>query len=334
MRGLVLVLFGLLLLYLIAFWFLRNPNLPLLMAGHSQSIDPASSGWEQVDIGRMKKTVVDLTSITPSRSSIHPQSLNMAADYVAGSWSRAGCSVHEQVFELRGREYKNLICSFGPRNKPRVILGAHYDVHFDNNPGADDNASGVAALIELAGLIQTRKPNFSHRLDLVAYTLEEQPHFHTSDMGSYNHARQLSKNGVKVKLMISVEMIGYFSDTPGSQKYPNSLLKLFFPSRGDFLGVVGLAWERKLVRRVRNLISTSTELPVYSINSPKFIPGIDLSDHRNFWQFGYPALMVTDTAFYRNPNYHRPTDTADSLDYGKMALVVEGLYQIAINSEF
>lgn len=330
MRTVVLVLFSFFLLYLFVFWFLRNPNLPLLESADLYSVVPVSHSLKRADADRMKKTVVDLSSIEPSRSSINPKSLNLAAEYITDSWSKVGCSVREQRFLLRGREYKNLICSFGPRNKPRVILGAHYDVHFNNNPGADDNASGIAALIELAQLINNRMPNLSHRLDLVAYTLEEQPHFHTSDMGSFVHARQLSKESAIIKLMVSVEMIGYFSDVPGSQSYPNGLLKLFYPNRGDFLGVVGLSLERKLVRRVRNLISTSTELPVYSINSPKFIPGIDLSDHRNFWKFGYPALMVTDTAFYRNPNYHRPTDTADSLDYNKMVLVVEGLYQIAV----
>lgn len=283
----------------------------------------------QADPEQLRHTVSYLSSIVPSRSSINPRSLERAADYVSSSLTREGCSVHEQIYMLRGRKYRNLICSFGPDNGPRVILGAHYDVHFDNNPGADDNASGVAALIELARLLNKRTPNFSHRLDLVAYTLEEQPHFRSSDMGSFVHARQLADEGVDVKLMVSVEMIGYFSESAGSQKYPNSLLRLFFPGRGDFIGVVGLAWDRGLVRRARNLMSVSTELPVYSINSPRFIPGIDLSDHRNFWSFEYPAVMVTDTAFYRNPNYHRPTDTSDTLDYRKMALVVEGLYRIA-----
>ncbi|MGI9381043.1 MAG: M28 family peptidase, partial [Methyloligellaceae bacterium] len=235
----------------------------------------------------------------------------------------------EQAYELRGETYRNLICAFGPEDAPRVVIGAHYDVHFNNNPGADDNASGIAAIVELARLIKEHEPVLSHRIELVAFTLEEQPHFQTSDMGSYQYAEKLFRKNVPVKLMISVEMIGYFSDIPASQSYPTSFLKLLYPGRGNFIGVVGQALDRTIVKRAKRLLTVSPDLPVYSINAPAFIPGIDRSDHRNFWRFNFPAVMITDTANFRNPNYHTANDRPETLDYEKMKFVVEGLYRIA-----
>lgn len=239
--------------------------------------------------------------------------------------------MQEQTFKIQEAEYSNITCSFGPNAAPRVVIGAHYDVMGDLNPGADDNASGVAGLLELSRLIGLTAPRLAHRLDLVAFTLEEPPYFHTEEMGSYVYARQLYEERVPLRLMITVEMIGYFSDRPGSQSYPLGMLGWFYPDTANFIGVVGLATERSVVARVKALMTVSPDLPVYSINAPAFVPGVDFSDQWSFWQFGFPAVMVTDTAFLRNPNYHRPTDTPGTLDYRRMARTVDGLYRVAVD---
>ncbi len=313
------LLLALIVVCCLIFWFLRNP---VFFQNDSETT-------EKVSVANLFRTVSHLSTIYPSRSSLNPSSLNQAADYILGAFQNSGCQVEEQTFDLRGETYRNIICGFGPEDAPRLIIGAHYDVHFNNNPGADDNASGVAAIVEIARLLKKHKPQLSHRIELVAFTLEEQPHFRTSDMGSYQYAAKLFKENVPVKLMISVEMIGYYSDAPASQTYPVSFLKLLYPSRGNFIGVIGQALDRTVVKRTKQHLTVSPALPVYSINAPAFIPGIDRSDHRNFWRFKFPAVMITDTANFRNPNYHTANDTPDTLDYDRMKLVVEGLYRIA-----
>ena len=303
------------------FWFLRNPVLSNIYEGALVKSDSSS----------LMADVAYLASLTPSRNAQNGASLKRAASYIKERFVETGCKVSEQKFHVQGNEYTNIICSFGRRSAPRVVIGAHYDVHSDDNPGADDNASGVAAILEIARLVTAEKPNLNHRLDLVAFTLEELPNFRETTMGSYIHAESLSKANADVKLMISVEMIGYFTDEPNSQQYPLAWLRWFYPDRGNFIGVVGLAFDRTIVARAKKLMMASSPLPVYSINAPRFIPAIDFSDHRNYWQFGFPALMVTDTSFLRNPNYHRPTDSVSTLDFQRMSYVVDGLYRIAIS---
>jgi hypothetical protein len=303
------------------FWFLRNPILPPAIPDVSHKTDP----------GRMERHVRFLASLAPPRNAQNVDGLNQAAAYIEAGFAGTGCRLRAQSFEVNHIEYKNVICSFGPEAAPLVVIGAHYDVSGDLNPGADDNASGVAGLLELARLIETMAPLLTHRIDLVAFTLEEPPHFYTERMGSYVYAQQLHDDDVPLKLMISVEMIGYFSDQAASQRFPLGMLGWFYPSKGNFIGVVGRAFERSLVARMKALMTVSPDLPVYSINAPQFVTGVDLSDHWSFWQFGFPAVMVTDTAFFRNPNYHRSTDRPETLDYRRMAHTVDGLYQVAVN---
>jgi Zn-dependent M28 family amino/carboxypeptidase len=191
-------------------------------------------------------------------------------------------------------------------------------------PGADDNASGVAGLLELAPLLSNSE--FPIQVELVAYTLEEPPFFRSEAMGSAVHAASLKRQGVVVRAMFSLEMIGYFSDEPSSQKFPNPLLKLFYPSRGNFIAVVGNFGQIGLVRKVKRAMRATTLLPVHSITAPGWLPGIDFSDHLNYWQQGYPAVMITDTSFYRNEHYHTAEDTLEKLDYNRMAKVVQSMH--------
>lgn len=302
------------------FWLLRNPAAPL----------EAYVSAPSADAGRLEADVRFLAAVTPPRNGQNAEGLDKAAAFIAKAFAEAGCDLWEQPFELDHVTYRNIVCGFGPASAPRVVLGAHYDVAGDDNPGADDNASGVAGLLELARLIGRSDPNLSHRIDLVAFTLEEPPYFHTEQMGSHRYARSLFEAGVVLKVMVSLEMIGFFSDAPGSQGYPVEALAWIYPDRGDFIGVVGRVFDRAEVARVRGLMTGSDDLPVASINAPANIVGVDFSDHWSFWQFGYQAVMVTDTAFLRNPNYHRPSDRPETLDYRRMALTVEGLYRVAV----
>jgi Zn-dependent M28 family amino/carboxypeptidase len=222
-----------------------------------------------------------------------------------------------------GRTYRNVIALFGPDTKERIVVGAHYD-SAGVQPAADDNASGIAGLIELAYLLG--QISLPVRVELVAYSLEEPPYFRTPGMGSAVHATSLKAHGIPVRIMFALEMIGYFSDRPDSQGFPLSIFKLFYPSRGNFIGIVSKLDHGLVVRRVKKAMRQATSLPVYSINAPRFIPGVDFSDHLNYWQAGYPAVMITDTAFYRNKYYHTIHDTPDTLDYERMALVVQGVH--------
>jgi Zn-dependent M28 family amino/carboxypeptidase len=191
-------------------------------------------------------------------------------------------------------------------------------------PVADDNASGVAGLIELAYLLA--KEDLPLQIELVAYNLEEPPFFGTNQMGSFFHADNLKNQNAKVSLMICLEMIGYFSDEPNSQDFPVSLMSLFYPSKGNFIAVVGNLNNGFTVRKFKAEMLKTHDLLVYSINAPPFLPGVDFSDHSNYWNFGYNALMITDTAFYRNENYHSAQDTWEKLDYSRMAQVVESTF--------
>lgn len=257
------------------------------------------------------------------RDFAHPANLDRAAAYVAAELAAAGGTVVDQPFEARGRRYRNVIASFGPVTGDRIVVGAHYDA-VGAFPAADDNASGVAGLIELAHLL-SREP-LSRRVELAAYALEEPPFFRTPRQGSAIHAAALRSRGVRVRAMISLEMIGYFTDAAGSQGFPIGALRAFYPSEGNFITVVGGLGQIALVRRVKRAMRRASPLPVHSINAPRWVPGVDFSDHASFWDAGFPAVMITDTAFYRNPHYHTAADTPETLDYERMAMVVQGVH--------
>lgn len=283
---------------------------------HRSTVDAA------VSADRLERHVRALSERFVPRDYLHPENLDRAAAYISAEMEAAGGTVVEQPFEVRGAGYRNVIASFGPKGTERIVVGAHYDTAGEV-PGADDNASGVAGLIELARLLAAAPPAVG--VDLVAYSLEEPPYFRSPHMGSSVHARSLREQGVRVRAMISLEMIGYFVDTPGSQSFPVGVLRWFYPGEGSFITVVGRLGDRALVRRIRGAMRRAAPLPVQSINAPRWVPGVDFSDHASYWDAGYRAVMVTDTAFYRNPFYHTARDTAGTLDYPRMAMVVRGV---------
>jgi hypothetical protein len=281
-----------------------------------------------VDPERLERHVRKLCQEFFPRDAFHPEVLDRAAAYIRSQLEEAGAPVADQPFLVEGRRYRNVVASFGPETRDRVVVGAHYDA-CDELPGADDNASGVAGLIELAGLLAGER--LATRVELVAFTLEEPPVFGSPAMGSAVHARSLRKAGVRVRAMLSLEMIGCFSDEPGSQQFPLPLLRLFYPGRGNFLALAGRLAELGLLRRVVRSMRAASPLPVRSIAAPRGLFGIDLSDNVSYWDQGYPALMVTDTAFFRNERYHTADDTPDTLDYPRMAEVVRGLFRAVLD---
>jgi hypothetical protein len=281
--------------------------------GRSASVSPE----------RLRAHVVALSREFVPRDFAHPANLDRAAAYIQGELARAGGDAWEQPYEAGGSTFRNVAASFGPETRDRIVIGAHYDAA-GPYPAADDNASGVAGLIELAHLLGATPP--PTRVELVAYPLEEPPFYRTPHMGSAVHAASLRRQGVRVRVMMSLEMIGYFTDAPDSQKLPLAALKPFYPSRGNFIAVVGKLGQALLVRRIKRAMRRASPLGVHSINAPRWVPGVDFSDHMNYWDAGYPAVMITDTAFYRNPYYHTARDTADTLDYERMAQVVEGVH--------
>ncbi|WP_243286435.1 M28 family peptidase [Geothrix terrae] len=249
--------------------------------------------------------------------------LTRAAEAIASTFQAAGGRVAREPFEVRGHAFTNVIASFGPESGPRIVVGAHYDA-CGEQPGADDNASGVACMLELARAFGRAAPAL--RVDLVAYTLEEPPFFRTSDMGSARHARLMREAGTDVRAVLVLEMVGRYTEVPGSQRYPSSLLGLLYPDRGDFLLVAGRFGDIGLTRDVKASLRGASPLPVVSMNGPRWIPGMDFSDHYPYWDQGFTAVMLTDTAFYRNRDYHTDHDTADRLDYLRMAQVVQGVH--------
>ncbi|MCU0304957.1 MAG: M28 family peptidase [Thermoanaerobaculales bacterium] len=280
---------------------------------------------EVADPGRLERDVRELAGLPGFRCFERPADLERAAVWVKDGLAASGLPVEEQVYGVGDRSFRSFVAHYGLAAGPVLVVGAHYDV-CGEQPGADDNASGVAGVLELARILGRARPEIAGRVELALWPLEEPPNFRTPSMGSAVHASMLAQRGVDVRGMLCLEMIGYFSDERGSQRFPAPGMGLLYGSRGDGIAVVGNAASWWFTRRVKLRMAGATGLPVWSINAPAGLPGVDFSDHLNFWQHGWDAVMITDTAFYRNPSYHQPTDTPETLDYRRMAEVVTGVY--------
>ncbi len=290
-----------------------------------------SATSEAFEVDKLKQnlilTVKYLSKDIGQRSYLDVEKLNRTADYIEDKFRSYGCDLKRQPFKYQGNTYYNIICEIEGTKESKdgiLVVGAHYDTVIDT-PGADDNASGVAGLLELARLTVS-KP-LQRTVRFVAFTLEEPPIFMTKHMGSYIYAKSLKDEGIKVYGMISLEMLGYYSNRKGSQYYPFPIFKWFYPDKGNFIAFVGNLSSRSFTMRVKKLFKSVSAMPVESLNAVSIIPGVNFSDHLNFWEFGYSAFMITDTAFYRNPNYHAPGDIAETLDYDRMTELVIGLYK-------
>jgi hypothetical protein len=276
------------------------------------------------DTIRLRQHLQFLTTTPQPRNYQHPAVLDTVAAYIKKALRRAGGhSVSEQAYAVRGQTYRNVLASFGPAEGPRLVIGAHYDVCGDQ-PGADDNGTGVAALLEVARLLG-HQPALPFRVDVVAYTLKEPPFFRTPNMGSYVHAAALRAAGVPVRGMVALEMLGYYDDRRGSQRYPVWPLRFIYGSRGNYVTVAQKFGNGQFGRRFARCYKDVAGLPVKRFKAPAWLPGIDFSDHLNYWRFGYPAVLLTDTAFYRNGSYHLNTDTLAPLDMRRLDLAVDAL---------
>jgi hypothetical protein len=292
--------------------------------GQVEGRHPVTSQETTAAPGRLRGHVVALSETFHPRDWENPANLDRCAEYIAGQLKQAGAAVEFQDFKVEGNTYRNVIGRFGVGKQRKIIVGAHYD-SCGETPGADDNASGVAGLLELARMIGGDPPDAE--VELVAYTLEEPPFFGSPLMGSAKHAKSVAGEKERITGVIVLEMIGYFSDEPGSQSYPVPALKAFYPNRGNFITVVGRWDQGDWIKKLKTAMKGATDLPVHSFRGPESLPGVDFSDHRNYWPHGIPAAMITNTAFHRNKAYHTSGDTADRLDYDRMAKVVVGVFE-------
>ena len=248
----------------------------------------------------------------------YPQ-LNAAADWIEKSFRDAGLSPRRDSYEIRGLACHNIEVEIRGASPEIVLVGAHYDSVF-GAPGANDNGSGVAALLALARRFAGKETH--QTLRFVAFVNEEPPNFQTPEMGSLVYAGRCKARGDRIVAMISLETIGYFSDAPRSQTYPVAALGAFYPKVGNFIGIVGNVPSRWLVRRAIAEFRSDGKIPAEGAALPAFVAGVGWSDQWSFWEHGYPGIMITDTAPFRYPHYHEATDTPDKLDYDRFALVV------------
>jgi len=272
---------------------------------------------------QLMRHVQTLAGDIGERNVRHPAALEAAARYIESEWTACGYAVIRQAYEVYGVESANLevVLPGQRRRSETLVVGAHYDtVH--GSPGADDNGSAVAALIEIARLLRGHAP--ARTLKLVAFVNEEPPFFFWGNMGSQVYARAARRRGEVIRLMISLEMLGYYRDEPGSQAYP-PLFRYFHPDRGNFIAFVSNLRSRRAMRLAARAFRRCSDFPLETTATFGWIPGVAWSDHLSFWRAGYAAFMCTDTAFFRNPHYHTAQDTPDKLDYPRLAELTEGL---------
>ena len=274
--------------------------------------------------GRLRTHVRQLAGEIGERNVFCPQALAAASAYIEGQWREQGYAVERQAYDAAGVRCANLEAARpgGTHRAEILLLGAHYD-SVAGCPGANDNASGVAVLLELTRMFASLDPALTVRF--VAFVNEEPPFFRTSQQGSMRYADAARLRGDDIRLMISLETMGAYSDTPGSQSYP-PLFALFYPDRADFVGMVSDFRSRSAMRRLAAAFRAHSEFPLQTTATFRFVPGVSWSDHRSFWRNGYRAVMITDTAFYRYRHYHAASDTPDKLAYPELARVTLGLF--------
>ena len=292
-------------------WNFLAPSYP---AGHITATSPED----------LRRTVTHLAVEIGARDVFRNNRprLRRAEDYIAGRLRAAGYRVEFQEYPSAGTVARNIIASKPGASRPgeTVLLGAHYDTY--DNPGADDNASGVACLLELAEY--AAKKNFGRTVTFAAFANEEPPFFKTAGMGSAVYAHAALERRDDLKAVLILEMTGYFTERRLSQRYP-PLIGPFMPGRGNFIAQVSNVASRSLAGEADRAFRAATPLPLRTVSLPEFVPGVDYSDHRDFWKAGYKAVMFTDTAFYRNRNYHKDSDLPGTLNYAYMAAFTDGM---------
>lgn len=288
--------------------------------------DPTIAQEDEAVANRLRETVVELAEGIGGRGLERPGTLEASEAYLTARWEAQGYEVLRLPYMVGDAEVANLQVQIIGESLPEeiVVVGAHYDT-CDLNPGANDNASGVAAMLELSANFADLKPD--RTLRFVAFVNEEPPHFQRETMGSLVYARAAKSAHENIVGMLSLETMGYFTDEPKSQRYP-AIVRPFFSDVGNFIAFVSNGRSRPFVKRVRRVFESAVDFPVESLAASDGISGIGWSDHWSFYKQGYPALMVTDTAPNRYAHYHTAQDTAEKLDYQSMARVVIGLQAV------
>ena len=305
--------------FLLIWWFgLRMPGKNIKVAA---SLSPAEMRLRAELVADVQTLAGEIGERNMAR---YPQ-LNTAADFIENSFSAAGLHSRRDTYEVQARVCHNIEVEVPGTTSQIVLVGAHYDSVF-GAPGANDNGTGVAALLALARRF-AGKPS-AQTLRFVAFANEEPPYFQTEQMGSFVYASRCKAHGDQISAMLSLETIGYFSDGPHTQIYPSRGLGVFYPTTGNFIGFVGNLHSRALLRRTVALFREQAKLPSEGAALPSFMPGVGWSDQWAFWQHGYPGIMITDTAPFRYPHYHRVSDTPDKIDYDRFALVVSGMEKV------
>ena len=268
-----------------------------------------------------------LSVVIGSRSIREYGKIRQAEQYIRTFLDKQEIPFELQGYDHEGNRFNNVVVILDgdSRREETIIIGAHYDT-VSGTPGADDNASAVAVLLELCRTLKDYRPEST--LKLVFFVLEEPPAFMTPAMGSYVYAAQARERGENIVGMVSLEMVGYFNEAEGSQAFPVPGMNWLFPDRGTFIGVVGNVSSRELTLAVAEALKAGSGLPVEHLVALPFVPGIGSSDHGSFWKMGFRAVMVTDTAFYRNPNYHSEKDTIGTLRFDKMSGLVRGMVHV------
>lgn len=291
---------------------------------HGQLAPLTSEGRELA--ARLKRHVAAIAG--REHNMVRYAELEKAAQYIEGILSGLGYDVRRQEFVADGRKVRNIEVVLPPlqtdgQRPELIVIGAHYDSE-RGTPGANDNGSGTAAVLELARMLKDFRPPENREIRLVLFVNEEMPWFGSREMGSWVHANALHAHGEKVAAMLSLETIGYYSDAKGSQKYPAPLASAY-PDAGNFIAFVSNPESRDLLYRAIASFRANATFPSEGLAASETVPGVGFSDHRSYWQFGYPAIMLTDTAFYRYPYYHTAQDTPDKIDYERLARVVKGV---------
>ena len=315
-----LALFGL--LAAAALWLRAAPG-----QSHAGPLPPLTSA-QLATAGRLQADVTFLAQ--GPRDVTHQIHLKASADHIVAELTRAGYQPRRLPYQARQYPVENLevVLPGTTRAAEVVVIGAHYD-SVPETPGADDNASGVALLLELARRLNGRP--LARTVRFVAFTNEEPPWFRGPFMGSYVYAQALAREKVQVTAMISLEMLGFYDPAPGTQRYPVPGLAKLYPDTADFVAFVGNLEARPVVQRAIGAFRAAAKFPSQSIAAPAFVTGIDFSDHASFWEAGFPdALMITDTSFLRNRHYHEPTDRPETLDFSRMARLVDGLQAVVV----
>ena len=272
---------------------------------------------------QLRRHVCYLADRIGERNVFRPAQLQATAEYLAEIWHQQGYQTTHQHYRVAGVDSSNLEITLPGTTHPEQLLlvGAHYE-SVQGSPGANDNGSGIAALLALSGALAACRPRRSLRF--VAFTNEEPPFFHTRHQGSFVYAKAARRRGDDIRLMIALETVGSYSDRPGSQHYP-PLFRLCYPDRANFIAFVSNFRSRRAMRELVHAFRAATDFPCEHVAISAMVPGVAWSDHLSFWRHRYRAVMVTDTAFYRYPYYHSHEDKPDKLDYTRFAAMTNGL---------